>query len=203
MSLDHSLTGIGGWLRKELAALWPVFLFFLVGFVLLISLIKLALMQFSIEITVVSNAVVGALVAAKAALVLDETPLARRLRHCRRVVAVAVKVFFYVIASLLLLSVERVLETLHKVHTLDAAFIYASEHASRYKVLAWALGISIVFALYFAFAEINDHMGEGELRRLFFEPRKTANDSRRHPKIDVKKPNDPEAKTLKAPDHLL
>jgi hypothetical protein len=36
-------------------------------------LIKLALAQFSIEVTVLSNAIVGALIAAKAALVLDET----------------------------------------------------------------------------------------------------------------------------------
>jgi hypothetical protein len=40
--------------------LWPVFLFFLVGFLLLILLIKVALCEFSIEVAVLSNAEIGA-----------------------------------------------------------------------------------------------------------------------------------------------
>jgi hypothetical protein len=80
---------------------------------------------------------------------------------------------------MLLLSVERVLEALPKVLGLDAAFRYAFEHATRYRALSWALGISIVFALYFAFFEINERMGEGELWRLFFESPKAAPNSRR------------------------
>ena len=80
-SLPHALAGAARWLRKEFVAILPVFLFFLVGFVLLILLIKLALAQFSVEITVLSHAVIGALLAAKAALILDETPLARVLSN--------------------------------------------------------------------------------------------------------------------------
>jgi hypothetical protein len=186
-SLSHGFAGAGRWMRKELVAIWPVFLFFLVGFLLLISLIKLALAQFSVEITVLSNALIGALLAAKAALVLDETPLARSLEHYRRIVAVAVKVLFYGVASLLLLCVERLLEARHKVHNFDAAFRYLLEHATRYRILVWALGICIVFALYFAFFEINERMGEGELRRLFFELPKTANDSGRPSNISARK----------------
>ena len=176
-TVSHGLAGVGRWLHKEFVAILPVFLFFLVGFLLLITLIKLALAQFSVETRVLSNAVIGALLAAKAALVLDETPLARSLEHNRRIIAVAVKVLFYGVASLLLLSVERALEALPKVHNLDAAFRYALEHATRYRALSWALGISIVFALYFAFLEIDERMGEGELWRLFFESPKTATNS--------------------------
>jgi hypothetical protein len=117
-----------------------VFLFFLVGFLLLISLVKLALAQFSIEIAALSNAVVGALIAAKAALVLDETPLARRLERHRRIVAVGVKTCFYGIASLLMGYLERFLEALHKVHNFDAAVRYVIDHASHYRLLAWVLG---------------------------------------------------------------
>jgi hypothetical protein len=178
-ALSHGFAGVGRWLRKEFVAILPVFVFFLVGFLLLITLIKLALEQVSVEMTVLSNALIGALLAAKAALVLDETPLARSLEHNRRIVAVAVKVLFYGVASLLLLSVERVLEALPKVHNFASAFQYAFEHATRYRALSWALGISIVFALYFGFLEINERMGEGELWRLFFDSPKTANDSGR------------------------
>ena len=86
---------VGEFLRREFVAAWPVFLFFLVGFLLLFLLIKLALANFSIEVTALPKAVVGALFAAKAALILDETPLARRLERYRRIVAVAVKTFLY------------------------------------------------------------------------------------------------------------
>jgi hypothetical protein len=170
---SHRFAGMGRWLRKELVSIWPVFLFFLVGFLLLILLIKLALSEFSIQVTVVSNAVIGALLAAKAALMLDETPLARSLERYIRIVAVAVKVFFYGITCLLLLYFERFLEALHKTHNSHAALGYVVKNATRSRVLVWALGISIVFALYFAFFEINERMGEGELWRLFFEPHRT------------------------------
>src|SRR5450755_1082906 len=67
------VAAIGRFLRREFIAAWPVFLFFLIGFLLLLAIIKLALANFSIEITALSKAVVGALLAAKASLILDET----------------------------------------------------------------------------------------------------------------------------------
>jgi hypothetical protein len=176
-TLSHTFGGAGRWVRREFRAIWPVFLFFLVGFLLLILLIKVALAQFSIEIALISNAVIGALLAAKAALILDETPLAHTLERYRGIVAVAAKVLFYGVTCLLLLYLERVLEALHKFHHLDAAFGYVFRHGFR-AVLVWALGISIVFALYFVFVEINERMGDGELWRLFFQSRATASDSR-------------------------
>lgn len=184
-NLRERFVAVSGWLRKELVAIWPVFLFFLVGFLLLISLIKLSLMQFSIQITVLSNAIVGALLAAKAALLIDETPLVRSIEHYRRIIAVAIKVFFYGITCLLLLYLERLLEASHKLHSFDAAFRYLLAHETIYRVLVWALGISIVFALYFAFVEISERMGEGELWRLFIESRRTPADSAQPSAIGV------------------
>ena len=132
--------GVGRLLRKEAAAAWPAFLFFLTGFLLLILLIKLVLAEFSIEISAVSNAVIGALIAAKAALVLDETPLVRSLENYRRIVAVALKTFFYGIATLLMGYLERFLEVLHKVHGFAEAIQEVIAHANHYRLLAWALG---------------------------------------------------------------
>lgn len=168
-ALSHGFAGTGRWLHKEFATAWPVFLFFLAGFLLLAFLIKLALAQFSVEITVLSKAVIGALFAAKATLVMDETPFARSLEQKRRILAVAAKTLFYGAAALLLGYVERLLEALHKVHNFDGAFRYVIDQASLYRILAWTLGISIVFALYFAFIEISERMGDGALYALFFE----------------------------------
>jgi hypothetical protein len=186
-SLSHGLVGVGRWLHKEFVAAWPVFLFFLVGFLILISLIKLALEVVSIETTVLSKAIVGALLAAKAALVLDEMPLARRLERYRRIVAVAAKTLFYGAATLLLGYVERLLEGLNKTHSFDGAIRYVYDHANSYRALAWTLGISVVFGLYFAFVAISERMGEGALWNLFFESPETATGSEQHTNISADK----------------
>ncbi len=168
-SISHRVAGAGRFLHKELVALWPVFLFFLIGFLLLFTLIKLVLEDYSIEVLAVSNALVGALFAAKAALVLDETPLARSLAHYRRILAIAAKTVFYGLVTLLLGFIERFFEALHKVHSFGGAFDHLINHGAYYRLLAWALGVSMIFALYFSFVEIGQRMGEGELRKLFFD----------------------------------
>lgn len=174
-SISHGVAGAGRFLRKELVAAYPVFLFFLISFLLLLFLIKLALVAFAIEITALSNAVVGAMIAAKAVLVLDETPLARKLEQYRRIVAIGMKTLFYGLAGLLLGYMERFVEAIHKVHTPIGAIQYVIDHTNQYRLFAWALGISIVFALYFSFLEISRRMGKGALWTLFFQvPRATS-----------------------------
>lgn len=168
-SLLQSTGGAGRFLRKEFAAMWPVFLFFLTGFLVLLLLLKLVLADFSVEVRAVSNAIGGALIAAKASLLLDETPLARTLEKYRRIVAVGVKTFFYGFATLLLGYLERFLEALHKLRSFDGAIQHVV-HLDHYRLLAWILGISVIFAIYFAVFEINQRMGDGALIKLFFEP---------------------------------
>ena len=183
VTLSSGIAGVGRFLRREFVAVWPVFLFFLTGFLLLLLLVKLALAQFSIEVKAASNAFVGALIAAKAALVLDETPLARSLERYRRIIAVAVKTFFYGVVSLLMGYLERLLEAFHKVHDFDQAIRNVVDHVDHNRLLGWALGISIVFALYFSFFEISQRMGEGELAKLFFESPATHNRSERNSQL--------------------
>ena len=151
------------------SAAWPVFLFFVDGFLLLLLIIKLALANFSIEMTALSKAAVGALVAAKAVLILDETSLARRLRQIRRIIAVAVKTFLYCSITLLLGYMERFVEALRRKNDFDGEIRYLIDQASWYRLLGWALGISLVFAIHFALFEIDKRMGKGELWRLFFD----------------------------------
>lgn len=180
--MDNALrifASIGKFLRREFAVAFPVFLFFVVGFLLLLLLIKLALANFSIEMTALSKAVIGALFAAKAVLILDETPLARRLEHYRRIVAVGVKTFFYGAITLLLGYLERFLDALRRVHSFDETVRYMIDQANMYRMLSWVLGVSLVFALYFALFEIDKRMAEGELWKLFFDSPETVGDSSR------------------------
>ena len=187
-TMSHGIGGVSRFLRKEFVAAWPVFLFFLTGFLLLLLLVKLVLAEFTIEVRALSNAVVGALIAAKAALVLDETPLARSLEHYRRIMAIALKTLFYGAATLLLGYLERLLDALRKLQSFGRAIQYVVDNADHNRLLAWALGVSMVFALYFSFLEISLRMGEGALRRLFFELPGIANSSESCAKAKADRP---------------
>jgi hypothetical protein len=109
-----------------------------------------------------------ALFAAKAVLILDGTPLERHLERYRRIVAVAVKTLIYGSITLLLGFLERLLEALRREHRIDAATRFVIDQASMNRLLAWALGITLVFGLYFALFEISTRMGKGKLWELFF-----------------------------------
>jgi hypothetical protein len=168
-AVPQKLATTGKWLHREFLAARPVFLFFLVAFLLQLLIIKLAIAQFSIPVTVLSKAVVGALLAAKAVLILDETRLGRSLEHYRPIVAVAVKTLLYGFGTLLLGYLERFLEALHKFGSFDRAFRDMIDQANAYRFFAWALGVTLIFAIYFVLSEINEHMGKGALWSLFFE----------------------------------
>jgi hypothetical protein len=164
----HRFVAVGKWLYRELVAAWPVFIFFLIGFLVLLTIVKLVLANFSISMTAYTKAIVGALFAAKTALILDETPLARHLERYRRILAVAAKSVIYGAITLLLGFLERLLEALQREHGFDAAIRYVFDQASMYRIFAWALGVTLVFGLYFALFEISERMGKGELWTLFF-----------------------------------
>jgi hypothetical protein len=168
-AVPQSIAATGKWLHREFAAARPVFLFFLVAFLLQFLIIKLAVAQFSIPMTALSKAVVGALLAAKAVLILDETRIGRSLEHYRRIVAVAVKTVLYGFGTLLLGYLERFLEAWHRDASFDGAVRDMIDQANVHRFFAWVLGVTLIFAIYFALSEINEHMGKGALWSLFFE----------------------------------
>jgi hypothetical protein len=168
-AIPQSLAATGKWLHREFVAARPVFIFFLVAFLLQFLIIKLALAQFSIPITALSKAVVGALLAAKAVLLLDETRIGRSLEHYRKIVAVGIKTVLYGFGTLLLGYLERFVEALHRDASFDGAVRDMVAQANVYRFFAWVLGVTLMFAIYFALSEINEYMGKGALWTLFFE----------------------------------
>ena len=170
-AVPQSIVTTGKWLHREFLAARPVFIFFLVAFLLQLMIIKLAVAQFSIPITAFSKAVVGALFAAKAVLILDETRIGRSLEHYRRIVAVAIKTVLYGFGTLLLGYLERFLEALYRNASFDGAIRDMIDQANVYRFFAWVLGVTLIFAIYFVFSEIKDYMGKGALWSLFFERR--------------------------------
>src|SRR5271155_4535403 len=167
-AMSQSIAATGKWLHREYVAARPVFIFFLVAFLLQLTIIKLAVAQY-IPITAFSKALVGALLAAKAVLILDETRIGRSLERYRKIVAVTVKTLLYGFGTLLLGWLERFLEALHRIGSFDGAVRDMIDQANLYRFFAWTLGVTLIFAIYFVLSEINNRMGKGALRSLFFE----------------------------------
>ncbi len=168
-AIPQSIAASGKWLHREFVAARPVFIFFLIAFMLQFLIIKLAVAQFSIPITAFSKAVVGALFAAKAVLILDETRIGRSLERYRKIVAVAVKTLLYGLGTLLLGYLERFLEALYRSGSFDGAIQQMIDQSNLYRFMAWVLGVTLIFAIYFVWSEINQRMGEGAVWSLFFD----------------------------------
>ncbi len=164
-----SLGGIFSWLRREFAAARFVFLFFLAGFLLVLLIVKLALAQYSIESAALGRAVVGALIAAKVVLVFDETPLGRLFRTFPRIISVAYKTLAYGLGFIVLSLLERTIDAWRELGAPDAALHYVTEQMGIHRLLSLALGITLVFFVYFTFSEISDHVGKDVLRDLFLK----------------------------------
>jgi hypothetical protein len=62
-------------------------------------------------------------------------------------------------------------EALHRSGSFDGAVRDMIDQANLYRFFAWILGVTLIFAIYFVFSEINDYMGKGALWSLFFERR--------------------------------
>jgi hypothetical protein len=168
-AIPQSIAASGKWLHREFIAARPVFIFFLVAFMLQFLIIKLAVAQFSIPISAFSKAVVGALFAAKAVLILDETRIGRSLERYRKIVAVAVKTLLYGFGTLLLGYLERFLEALYRSGSFDGAIQQMIDQSNLYRFMAWVLGVTLIFAIYFVWSEINQRMGDGAVWSLFFD----------------------------------
>jgi hypothetical protein len=164
-----SLRAIWSWLRREFKAARSAFLFFFGGFLLVLLIVKLALAQYSIEVSTLGRAVIGAFIAAKVVLIFEETPLGRLFATLPRIVAVIYKTLVYGLGVIVLGYIERIIDAWREMGSLGRALRYVTEQMGVHRLLAAALGITLVFAVYFMLAEISQYVGKDVLRDLFLK----------------------------------
>jgi hypothetical protein len=158
---------VARWLGHELAAMAPAALFFLVGFALILLILKLFVAEYSIELRVISNAVVGALFAAKVSLLLDQRDWARAHRYPRAVV-VAGKIVLYTVTVIVLGIIEHLIEDYRASGSLSGALVMFQQHFNRARFFAVVLCVAMLFAVFFVMQEVNRKMGPGQMYALFF-----------------------------------
>ncbi|HKN01349.1 MAG TPA: hypothetical protein VJX23_12600 [Candidatus Binataceae bacterium] len=151
----------------EIQSIAPALLFFLVGFLVVLLVIKLFLAQYAIGFSPFSEAVIGAIFAAKAVLVLDHRDYAR-LRHFPRVYAVVCKTIIYVFAVLVFGVVERVIHGYRETGSLGAGIRFFFHRTNRDRFFGTLLCVAIVFGAYFVIREVERMTGKGSMYELFF-----------------------------------
>ncbi len=152
---------------EEVVSTAPAFLFFLIGFLLVLVVIKLFLEQYDIGFYPLPEAVLGALFAAKAVMILDHRDYAR-LRRFPRVFAVVCKTAIYVIAVLLLAIVERTFHAYRETGSVAEGVAFLFHRINRDRFFGSMLCVAIVFAAYFVIREVERVHGKGSMYQLFF-----------------------------------
>ncbi len=156
------------WLAHEGEAIAPSAIFFLAGFGLILLMVKLFVAQYSIELRVISNAIVGALIAAKVSLILDRLDWARSHGYPRAVV-VAGKVTGYTICVVVLGLAEHMIDGWRESGSFHGGLLLFDQrfHASRF--FAIVMCVAILFTIFFVMQEVNRRLGAGQMYELFFE----------------------------------
>ncbi|MGY6276063.1 hypothetical protein [Methylomonas sp. MgM2] len=154
-------------LKREMVEVGLVSLYFFCCFSVFMILKKLILADYHVEVQALPTAAIGALIAAKVAIVLDKTHAGTRLEANHSLLAAALyKATVYIFATFFLLVSEKVFEHYKANGGVLPAIADIWEHRDRNIMLAKLLCVSLTFFAYHIFAGIDRQIGEGKLRRM-------------------------------------
>jgi hypothetical protein len=153
---------------EDAVAIAPAALFFLIGFGLILLIIKLFIASYSIQLRVLSNTIIGALIAAKVSLILDRLDWARSHGYPRAAV-VAGKVMVYSLCAIVLGIAEHLVEGWRRSGSLAGSLRLFELHFNPSHFFAIVLCVAMLFAVFFTMQEVSRRLGAGQMYALFFE----------------------------------
>ena len=159
---------VGERIRHEVREIGLVTLYFLSCFLFFLSLKKLVLEQYHLEIKVLHTAVIGALVVAKVVVLLEKTSFGGRFRSISRFVHVLWRSLCYTGIVFVVTLAERLFDFYRESSDLPRALseLWAGKDINHFLAMNLCVGFS--FLVYNCFSEIDRHLGEGGLRKFFF-----------------------------------
>ena len=182
-----SKSGLTAFLIKELKEVLPPTVFFAVSFNLLVLTTNLILADYARSFVSFLVATTTALVVGKAVLVADALPFLRRFDNSRMIQSVLFKTFVYWAVVFLVRFLEKLVEYLFAGGTFGGIPKYVTTHFTWDRFAAIQIWIFVLFLVYTSLAELNAHLGHGELAKIFFtghssemKPSPPAADSRVH-----------------------
>ena len=158
-------------IREEVVEVGLVTLYFLFCFLFFLALKKLILDEYEVGVSVLGTAVVGALVVAKVVVLLGKTPAGNFFSSRARVVHVLWRSLVFTAAVFVVTFAERVFDLYRDHETLAVAFSEAVAGETTDHFLAMNLAVALSLIVYNLCHEIDQHYGEGSLRRLLLSKR--------------------------------
>jgi hypothetical protein len=161
-------------LKHEIKEIGLVSLYFFFCFGVILTLKKLFLADYRIEVHILSTAAISALIAAKIVIVLDKTHTGRRFDASYSLgLAALYKTLIYILATFIVLFLEKLFHAYRESGMLTQAISGVWEHRDWNILFAKVLCAGLAFFAYHLCAGLDRHLGEGTLRRLVTAPPKT------------------------------
>ncbi len=159
------------WILKEGKAILLLTLYFLVCYGIVIISKKLILAHYNISYLGFGAALLGALISAKAVLIIESSPLHRAFHTSAPALKAVCDCLLYTLLAFILLYLEKVIELERKEGNLRLVFLTVGRDDDLSEFFATVLWVALAFLGYALFSAINRHLGPGELYRLFFTPK--------------------------------
>ena len=155
-------------IRHEVREIALVTLYFLGCFLFFLLLKKLFLEEYHLEITIFHTALIGALVVAKVVVLLEKTSFGNQFRSASLFAHVLWRSLCYTAIVFVVTLAERLFHLYRENGELFRALseLWAGRDVNHF--IAFNLCAVFSFLIYNCFSEIDHHLGDGGLRKLFF-----------------------------------
>ena len=157
-------------LKREILGAIPTVVFFFIVFQLLALTRALILKQYGIEVSTFLNAAIAAAIVGKAVLVADLLPFVNRFPNKPLIYNVVWKTFIYMVASLLVLYVERLIPFIREYKNLTVAISHLLDEVvwpHFWLVQLWLLFCLLIYCIT---REVGRFLGREQIRSMFFGP---------------------------------
>lgn len=155
-------------LKKELKSILLVSLYFLVWFGALMVIKVLLLAEYKIEFQGVSIVIVGALIAAKAVLILEHVPLG--LKNKPAILHVFLRTLLYMIGVAVILILEKAIENSHEYGGFINALKKLGEKKDLDHILVTVICVFGAMFFYNLGTLISDRIGKAGLWEILISP---------------------------------
>jgi len=142
--------------------------YFAVVFLFMMLMKKLYLKDYDIEITGISQALIGALIMSKVVLLMELISLGSWVQRQPPIVDVILRTVMYTLGVLIVVILEKAFEARHEVSGFDNAISHVLSHRDVYHVWATTLGASASIFFFNAFAVVQRLLGKNGIYKLFF-----------------------------------
>lgn len=157
-------------LKRELKQVGWVSLYFFFCFSVILTLKKLLLAGYQVEVDTVSTAIISALILAKIVLILDATEVGKRFdARLPLGTAALYKTMTYLLVTFLVLFLEKLFHAYREFDELSQALkaIWLNKDLNLIQVKLIAVGLTLFS--YFLYTGVDHQLGKGRLRRMIME----------------------------------